>query len=128
MNFKRKEGFRYVFDEPVDANFSLFVNGRQINSETYTCKILDISPRGMKLYSEAPITQFYDSELQFEIIFILDVTPIKTIGQVVWSKPYRVGKYYGLMLDGQSDVDKLIISELKHRRKKEVFQSKNKDC
>ncbi|WP_346235425.1 hypothetical protein MKY04_04610 [Lysinibacillus telephonicus] len=44
MNFKRQEGFRFVFNEAIDAKIKLKLNGRDINFEPYECKIIDISP------------------------------------------------------------------------------------
>ncbi|WP_421663933.1 hypothetical protein [Lysinibacillus telephonicus] len=55
MNFKRQEGFRFVFNEAIDAKFKLRLNGRDINFESFECKIIDISPRGIKMFSEAKI-------------------------------------------------------------------------
>lgn len=124
MNFKRKEGFRYVFNEPLSGKFTLITNGRTLGHEYYPCKILDISPRGMKLFSEAEINEYMVSTLKFEIHFILDVTNIRAVGDIVWSKPYGAGKQYGILLQDQADIDELIIEEMKRRRKKEVFQAK----
>lgn len=126
MNFKRQEGFRFVFNEPIDAKFKIIING-QANVGTYDCKILDISPRGIKMFSTAQIGEYLNSTtLQIEVQFVLDVTMIYATGDIVWSKPYAGGIQYGVLFHAREDIGELIISEMKLRRKKEVMQAKLK--
>ncbi|RKQ18139.1 PilZ domain-containing protein [Ureibacillus endophyticus] len=127
MNFKRKEGFRFVFNEPIEATYGIYINDKPVNIEKYNGKILDISPRGMKLFCGPEIEKYLnDPSLQVEIQFVLDVTTIRAIGDIVWSKPLGAGFQCGVVLTVQEDVDELIISEMKRRRKKEVLQSKHR--
>lgn len=124
--FKRKEGFRYVFDDPIDGFFSVIMNGQQINLEMFPCKILDISPRGIKIFTEADLGSIYtytNRMLQLEIHFILDSMKIKAYGQIRWGKRYETGTQFGLYFT-QRGIDELIVRELKRRRKKEVFSHK----
>ena len=126
MNFKRQEGFRFVFNETIDAKFRLKVDGT-FNSETYDCEILDVSPRGIKMFSEAKIGEYLDNTtLQIEVQFVLDVTMICATGEIVWDKPYANGSQLGVQFYPREDIDELIISEMKRRRKKEVLQAKHK--
>lgn len=125
--YKRQEGFRFVFNVPVDAQFAVLVNGKRQDLVMHPCKIIDISPRGMKIYTEshiANITKYANELLQFEIHFILDVTKIKAVGHVRWSKPYGTGSYFGLFFRDQPEIEELIISEMKRRRRKEVFANR----
>ncbi|RHW39921.1 PilZ domain-containing protein [Lysinibacillus yapensis] len=128
MQFKRKEGFRYVFKEPIKANVRLLLDGVAINPHTpYSSEILDISPRGVKLFSEAKIGEYLNNlNLQMELQFVLDVKLIEAIGEIMWVNPYMNGQQYGLSLHAQEDIDKLIISEMKFRRKKEMLLSKRR--
>lgn len=127
MQFKRKEGFRFVFNQPLDTSFKLLLNGEPVDAESYSCEILDISPRGIKMFSEAKIGEYINkASLQIEIQFILDVTTIQAVGEIVWSKPYGSGHQFGVVFHAQEEIDELIISEMKLRRKKEVLLSKRK--
>jgi len=126
MYLKRKEGFRFVFNQPIDARFKLLVSGQAIEAiGSCPAQILDISPRGAKMFSEVKFGEYiHSSTLQVELQFVLDVTTIQAIGEVVWSKPFGKGYQYGVQFQAQENIDELIISEMKKRRKKEVLQSK----
>lgn len=128
--YKRQEGFRFVFNEPIDAQFYLLVNGKRVDLVLHPCKIIDISPRGMKVYTESHIAtlgQYANDLMQFEMHFILDVTKIKALGQVRWSKPYATGAQFGLFFRNQPEIEELIINEMKRRRRKEVFAYRHID-
>lgn len=125
--YKRKEAFRFVFNQPLDAEFSVLVNGRQIDSEMHPCKIIDISPRGMKVYTNSDISKIYNippESFQFQMHFVLDITRIQAIGYVRWCKLFGTGAHFGLQFENQPDIEELIISEMKRRRRKEVISKK----
>lgn len=126
MHFKRQEGFRFVFNEPIDARFKLLINGQPVEAfGSCPCKLLDISPRGVKMFSEVKFGEYINkANLQVELQFVLDVTTIHAIGEFVWRKTYGRGDQYGIVFQAQANIDELIISEMKLRRKKEVMQSK----
>lgn len=121
MSFRRKESFRFVFNEPLDGLFSIYLNEKKYRAESFPCKIFDISPRGMKIFAELPFDLDFRSHVQFEVQFVLNISSIQALGEVVWSKPFSNGKQYGLFFKEQADLDELIISEMKIRRKKEVL-------
>lgn len=125
MTFRRNESFRFVFHEPIDAEFTLHMNGKQVSENKYNCKILDISPNGMKIYTEAKFDKTLLRKLQFEVQFVLNISSISAIGNVVWSKPFSTGKEYGLYFKNQPDVADTIMSELKIRRRQEVLEKKS---
>lgn len=126
MIFKRNEGFRFAFGEPLYANFGILIDGKPQNLEKtqYPCEIQDISPRGMKMFSNIEIGEDTTKLVQLEVTFILDVTKIRAVGEIVWSKKVMHGFHYGLIFDNQPVVEQLIVSELKERRKKELQRSK----
>ena len=126
MYFKRSEGFRYEFPDPLLASFKVLVNGRigQIEEPYYNCKILDISPKGMKMFSDSNFSEYANQDIQLEIHFILDEIAIQAVGNIVWEKPYAKGKQYGLIFNNQPKLEGIIVSELKARRRKEVIKKK----
>lgn len=126
MTFKRTEGFRFTFGEPIDANFVILIDGRSENVERtkYLCEIVDISPHGMKIFSHKDISEHNNQRVQLEVQFILDEVLIKAVGEIVWTKPFGGRIQYGLVFEDQSNVEELIVNELKLRRKKEISRSK----
>ena len=120
--FKRTEGFRFTFDEPISARYIVLVNGKpeDIEATKHSCEIIDISPRGMKMFSYHDIGESNSKLVQLEVQFILDEVLIKAIGEIVWEKNYGSKTQYGLLFENQPQIEELIVSELKIRRKKEV--------
>ncbi|UZN00120.1 hypothetical protein OL548_09835 [Lysinibacillus sp. MHQ-1] len=55
MIFKRQEGFRFKFEEPVQITFAVYENGRVNHGQTAMAELLDISPRGLKMYTEVDL-------------------------------------------------------------------------
>ena len=123
MQFKRSEGFRYDFRNPLHATYKVLVNGiaESVDQPIYECQIHNISPNGMKMYSEKSFDEHSNKMLQLEIHFILDEVVITAVGNIVWEKSYIKGKLYGLNFMNQPKLEELIISELKARRRKEVL-------
>ena len=126
LNFKRSEGFRYEFPNPLLASYKVLMNGRinQVEQPYYNCQILDISPRGMKMFSDANFSEDANQVVQLEVHFILDEVTIQAVGNIVWEKPYAKGKQYGLIFNNQPKLEEIIVSELKARRRKEVVNKK----
>lgn len=125
--YKRKEGFRFVFNPPLDAQFSVLMNGRRIDHGLHSCKIVDISPRGMKVFTDLDVYDVFTHSigmLQLEMHFVLDITKIRAIGQVRWIKNLEPGIHFGLHFANQPGIEELIIREMKSRRRKEVFAEK----
>lgn len=126
MIFKRTEGFRHVFGEPLEAEFVILINGKPIDLEQnrIACRIIDISPRGMKISTEADLNEYSSQILQLEIIFVLDQMEIRGIGEIVWTKTFGSGYHYGIVFYNQPTVEVTIVEELKMRRRKEVFKGR----
>ena len=126
MVFKRQEGFRFSFGNPLEANFVVLLDGEtdSLERSRSNCKVLDISPRGMKIITDINLNNYATNNLQLEIYFSLDTTEIKAIADIVWSKPFGSNFQYGLVFEKQPIVEELIIEELKIRRRKEIKKSK----
>ncbi|KYG91200.1 PilZ domain-containing protein [Metasolibacillus sp. FSL K6-0083] len=127
MFFKRQESFRFSFDEPIPAKVKMLVDGQPIMKdgvEIFDASILDISPRGVKVFSEVNFNESGKQIPLLEVQFVLDSSEITGVGEVVWTKVFGQGKQYGIIFQNQSSLEDLIISELKVRRKKEVIQAK----
>lgn len=128
MIFKRKEGFRFAFGEPIEAGFIVLLDGKPVGvgDSRMACKVLDVSPHGIKMMTDVNLNDFINKTLQLEIFFTLDHVEIRGIGEVVWSKKFGSGYHYGIVFYDQPGVESLIISELKARRRKETLVPKNK--
>ena len=53
-------------------------------SKKGACKIMDISPNGLRIYTQFQIS--IDQLKQVEMQFVLDESPIQIIGEFVWTK------------------------------------------
>lgn len=128
MQFKRSEGFRFDFPNTIHANYKILVNGlvENIEQPVYECRIHDISPRGMKMFSEVSFGEYSNKMLQLEVHFILDEVAITAVGNIVWERPYAKGIMCGLIFLNQPKLEELIVSELKGRRRKEVLLAKKR--
>ena len=126
MIFKRKEGFRFAFGEPIEAGFVIMIGGKPLGLDRRRtlCRVLDISPGGMKMATEVNLTEYMDKMLQLEIFFVIDKAEIRAIGEIVWCKKFGRGYHYGIVFTNQPDVESMIISELKARRRKEALGPK----
>ena len=124
MFFKRTEGFRYKFEEPLQTTFKFVDNGKTVDSEVAIGEIFDISPRGIKMYTTVDLHAGKPICPQLEIRFIVDTQTIVAYGEVMWSKPYMKGKQYGIFFNNQAPLEDLIVEELKIRRKKEILAEK----
>lgn len=123
MIFKRQEGFRFKFEEPVQITFAVYENGRVNHGQTAMAELLDISPRGLKMYTEVDLGV---NPPPLDIHFVLDTQEVRAYGEVIWSRPFGSGKQYGIYFNDQARVEDLIVEELKLRRKKEAAEAKSK--
>lgn len=121
MLYKRQEGFRFKFEEPVQITFAVYENGRVNHGQTAMAELLDISPRGLKMYTEVDLGV---NPPALDIHFVLDTQEVRAYGEVIWSRPFGSGKQYGVYFNDQGRVEELIVDELKLRRKKEAAEAK----
>ncbi|OCS93608.1 PilZ domain-containing protein [Caryophanon latum] len=122
MIFKRNEGFRFTFEQPVKAAFRLMKNGEPIEPQAsyIPAEILDISPKGMKISTAFNIKDELSEDVQFFIIYCLDTLEIQSYGEMVWKRRNGDEFVYGLYFHAQEENEQKIISELKTRRRKEL--------
>jgi len=121
MIFKRQEGFRFKFEEPVQITFAIYENGRVNHGQTAMADLLDISPRGLKMFTEVDLGV---NPPPLDIHFVLDTQEVRAFGEVIWSRPFGTGKQYGVFFNNQGPVEDLIVEELKLRRKREAAEAK----
>ena len=109
MFYRRKESFRFTFESPEIATV-------YFQSNTYTFDLINISPRGARLFSTIRIGE-YSSEDVIQLNVTLFKKEMQIEANVVWTRPSRDGTLIGLQfLKIETDV----ISELKLRRYKEL--------
>ncbi len=115
MIFKRQEGFRFKFEEPVTMTFAIYEDGRVNQEQTAMAELLDISPRGLKMFTEVDLGV---NPPPLDLRFVLDTREVRAYGEIIWSRPFGTGKQYGVFFNNQGAVEDLIVEELKLRRKK----------
>jgi len=124
MIFKRQEGFRFKFEEPVTMTFAIYEDGRVNQEQTAIAELLDISPRGLKMFTEVDLGV---NPPPLDLRFVLDTREVRAYGEIIWSRPFGTGKQYGVFFNNQGAVEDLIVEELKLRRKKEAAEAKIKN-
>lgn len=126
MQYKRKESFRYTFTEPCKATFRLIKDANGLTEKEISnkgiCEIIDISPHGLKIFTEFSIA--IDKQIHVEINFTLDESPIDLVGELVWSHRKINGYEYGINLPEDTYTEQLIINELKNVRRKSMDMRK----
>lgn len=124
MIFKRQEGFRFKFEEPIQITFAMYENGKVNHGQTAMADLLDISPRGLKMFTEVDLGV---NPPPLDLHFVLDTREVRAYGDVIWSRPFGNGKQYGIHFTDQGPVEDLIVEELKLRRKKEAAEAKKQN-
>ncbi|MGG2053161.1 PilZ domain-containing protein [Lysinibacillus pakistanensis] len=124
MIFKRQEGFRFKFEEPITMTFAIYEDGRVNQEQTAMAELLDISPRGLKMFTEVDLGV---NPPPLDLRFVLDTREVRAYGEIIWSRPFGTGKQYGVFFNNQGAVEDLIVEELKLRRKKEAAEAKIKN-
>ncbi|RIJ65063.1 PilZ domain-containing protein [Rummeliibacillus sp. TYF005] len=123
LEYRRKEYFRHVLIHEVPVTYSFKRDGMMIFRKG---QIIDISPSGLKMFTEVDLSsnsEMYDLDLSF----ILFSKSINVKGDIRWKKAFGDGYYYGIDMNNVEQHQELIISELKLRRKKEVFEEKRQN-
>ena len=123
LEYRRKESFRHVLIHEVPVTYSIKKDGMRAYRKG---QIIDISPSGLKMFTEVDLSsnsEMYDLDLSF----ILFSKSINVKGDIRWKKAFGDGYYYGIDMNNVEQHQELIISELKLRRKKEVFEEKRQN-
>src|SRR5690625_971394 len=97
--YKRKETFRYTFEEPIAALFEIIgIDDHTVSSSKGKAKILNISPHGIKLNSPLNIPETDHKSIQLTISFELNNKQLNVNGEIVWKKPKGISVDYGIDL------------------------------
>ncbi|MFJ8517769.1 PilZ domain-containing protein [Lysinibacillus xylanilyticus] len=121
MIFKRQEGFRFKFDEPIKMTFAVYEDGRVNQAQKAMADLLDISPRGLKMFTEVDLGV---NPPPLDLRFVLDTREVRVYGEIIWSRPFGKGKQYGVNFNDQESIEDLIVEELKLRRRREADEAK----
>ncbi|MFX3675310.1 MAG: PilZ domain-containing protein [Paenisporosarcina sp.] len=128
MQYNRLEAFRHTFKDPITATFRLIVEGENEAdveiSKRGACLIMDLSPSGMRIYSDLSIPKIPGQTVHLAIDVLLNDEPLTLVGNIVWKKAYRDGNSYGIDLKTDKLIEYNIIKELKARRRNELAESK----
>lgn len=128
MQYNRKETFRHTFDDPIPATFRLMIEGENETgveiSKRGPCLIVDLSPSGLRMYSDLGIPKIPGKKLHLAIDVILNDEPLKLVGEIVWKKAQADGNQYGIDLKTDEMIERNIIKELKERRRNDVLEAK----
>ena len=125
MLYKRQEYFRHSFGTPLDATFRILAGEGTSESNPGSCQLLDISPGGSKIETDFNIPTV-KGQLSVRLKFTLFKTPINVEGTIVWKKQSTDGYQYGIDFVEDPSLSKLIVDELKLRRRTEVGLSDGK--
>lgn len=120
MEYRRRESFRHVLVHEVPVTYTCKAEEKKTNGQG---NILDISPSGLKLFTEEKLPS-EKSIVELDLSFKLYTKPIHVNGVVRWKRVFGDGYQYGIDLDLVDAHQEMIISELKLRRRKEVFEEK----
>ena len=121
MLYKRTEYFRYTFGKPLEAEFRIVVKkDTDIESSPGDCQLIDISPGGAKIFAHFDIPLEGVVPVRLHLKFKLYEEMIDLQGVIVWKKPYSGGYVYGYDFDEDTHIEKIIVEELKHRRRAET--------
>ena len=121
MFYKRTEYFRYTFGKPLEAEFRIVVKkDTDMESSPGDCQLIDISPGGAKIFAHFDIPLEGNLPVRLHLKFKLHEKIIDLQGVIVWKKPYSGGYVYGYDFDEDPLIEKLIVEELKLRRRAET--------
>lgn len=119
MHYKRDEAFRYYFDEPIPAEFSIYLkHSDRPGTGTGDSKLLDISPGGTRMETSFDIPVNRD-EVALKLRFRLYQQLIETDGVIVWKEAVGARWMYGIDFDENESVAETIVNDLKLRRQAE---------
>ena len=103
-----------------------FCQGRvRTESNPGSCLLLDISPGGSKIVTDFNLPP-EKGTVSLRLDFTLFETPIEIEGKIAWKKQSTGGFQYGIDFVEDPSIAKLIVDELKLRRRTEVGSTDGK--
>lgn len=119
MLYKRHEYFRHSFGTPLNATFRIVIGESANESNPGDCLLLDISPGGTKIATDFDLPT-ENGPLTVRLHFTLFETPIDVEGKIAWKKQSAGGFQYGIDFVEDPSMEKLIVDDLKLRRRTEI--------
>lgn len=117
MIYKRKEPFRFQFQQPIHGTFKvLSINGVKGDLKSAMLYIVDISPNGIRFKSNINLP-IENNEFLLEISFLLVGRLIRMIGKPKWKKVLGNFCMYGFIGLDDNETKKEIIEVLKEYTK-----------
>ncbi|WP_374723568.1 PilZ domain-containing protein [Calidifontibacillus erzurumensis] len=120
MFFRRNEGFRYSFRQPIPCVFKIIkIDQMPFNSDLCNGEIIDISPNGLKLMTMLNLS-ILDKKIEIEIQFSIEGQSFEIPARVVWQQKSIQKNYfnYGIQFINSKHISPRIIEALKiHTRK-----------
>ncbi|QOR68178.1 PilZ domain-containing protein [Cytobacillus suaedae] len=109
--YKRNEGFRLTFENPVPGTFIiLMMQGKSAGANKGTLTIIDMSLKGAKVFSTL---QLPTPNTQIKIETTITDQPLSIEGELIWSRKSSTGYTYGVLFDIHSYSEQKLLSELK---------------
>ena len=119
MLYKRHEYFRHSFGTPLNATFRIVIGEGANESNPGDCLLLDISPGGTKIATDFDLPT-ENGPVTVRLHFTLFETPIDVEGTIAWKKQSVDGFQYGIDFVEDPSMEKLIVDDLKLRRRTEI--------
>lgn len=118
MFYKRLESFRYTFGAPPEIYLQLMdpINKEALPQIAY-CLLLDVSPKGAKLFSEKELAS---RQKTVSMKFILNHETITVDATVVWKQKYEEGWLYGADFERNTVKEMLILNEIRELKEIEM--------
>lgn len=118
MFYKRSESFRYTFGTPPEIYMHLSdpLKNSALSPKIY-CLLLDISPKGAKLFSERELVL---GEENVSLEFVLNHETIRAEAAIAWKQQYEEGWMYGADFERNSIKEMLILNEIRELKEIEM--------
>jgi hypothetical protein len=109
--YKRNEGFRLTFKDPIPGTFLiLMIQGKSAGENKGILRIIDMSLKGAKVFSTL---QLPTPNTQIKMETTINEQPITIDGELIWNKQVNNGHTYGVSFDPHSYSEQQLLSELK---------------
>ncbi|MGC5326871.1 PilZ domain-containing protein [Brevibacillus sp. SYSU BS000544] len=120
MEYKRKEMFRMVFNNPLDAKSTIVeINGvNDIQMEEHVF-LHDISLHGAKFECKQDLPSD-KAKIRILLSFVLIDKQLNLIGDIVWKKPSGKDFAYGVQFDVDKSIESELLWELKQFAKRNI--------
>lgn len=118
MFYKRSESFRYTFGTPPEMRMQVLdpLRRQPVSAGIYGL-LLDISPKGAKVFSEKEL-QMGEETVSLE--FVLNHETIAAHATIVWMEKYEEGWMYGADFEPNSIKEMLILNEIRELKEIEM--------